>query len=175
MIPLMLHRTCDLGPARAVLARVNATETGCEAEFRLEGRLDGIVLPAAGPSIRTDGLWKSTCFEIFWQGIGEEGYREFNFAPSGQWAAYGFDRYRDGMREAPVDAIAVSCSHSATDGMGELVLTASLAADLASPAQVGLSAVIEHAGGGMQYWALAFPPGPPDFHSEACRQLILEA
>jgi len=174
MIPLMLHRTCDLGPVRAVLARVAATETGCEAEFRLEGGLGGVVLPGAGPSVRTGDLWKSTCFEIFWQGIGEEGYREFNLAPSGRWAAYDFDRYREGMREGPVDAVAVSCAHSASDGAGVLVLKANLAADLASPAQVGLSAVIEHASGGLQYWALAFPPGPPDFHSEACRQLIVE-
>jgi len=175
MIPLMLHRTCDLGPVRAVLARVAATETGCEAEFRLDGLLDGVILPPAGPSIRTDGLWKSTCFEIFWQGIGEEGYREFNLAPSGQWAAYAFDNYREGMRETPVDGISVACSHSSANGTGELVLKARIAADLPSPAQVGLSAVIEYRAGALQYWALAFPPGPPDFHSEACRQLICEA
>ena len=171
MIPLMLHHSCDLGPVRAVLARIAATPTGCEAEFRLDGRMAGVVLGEPGPSVRTDGLWKSTCFEVFWQGIGEEGYREFNFAPSGRWAAYGFDSYREGMREADVDAIAVSCSH---DEAG-LVLKASLAADFPAPAQVGLSAVVENAGGALQYWALAFAPGPPDFHSEACRQLIVEA
>jgi len=170
----MLHRSCDLGPIRAVTARIDATATGFEAEFRLDGTLEGIVLPPSGPSIRADGLWKSTCFEIFWQGIGEEGYREFNFAPSGKWAAYGFDSYREGMREAAVNAIAVSCSHASARGSGEMVLRANVAADLASPAQVGLSAVIEHRGGGLQYWALAFAPGPPDFHSEACRQLIVE-
>ncbi|MEQ8411982.1 MAG: DOMON-like domain-containing protein [Erythrobacter sp.] len=174
MIPLMLHRTCDLGPVRAVTARIRATEIGCEAEFRLDGTLEGVVLPPAGPAIRTDGLWRSTCFEVFWQSIGEEGYREFNFAPSGQWAAYAFDRHRDGMREAPVEGISVSASHASSQGTGGMVLTASLAADLAAPAQVGLSAVIEQAGGGLQYWALAFPPGPPDFHSEACRQVIVE-
>jgi hypothetical protein len=167
----MLHRSCDLGPIRAVTASIRATEIGCECEFRLDGMLDGIVLPPAGPSIRTDDLWKSTCLEIFWQGIGEDGYREFNLAPSEQWAAYAFDSYREGMREAPVEGIAISFSHSAPS---DAVLTASVAADLPVPAQVGLSAVIEHAGGGLQYWALAFPPGPPDFHSEACRHLIVE-
>jgi len=174
MTPLMLHRECDLGAVRAVTARIAATPAGCEAEFRLDGRLGGVVLPQAGPSLRTDELWKSTCFEIFWQGIGEEGYREFNFAPSGRWAAYAFDSYREAMRDAPVDAIGVACSHSGADGAGELALKASIAADLPMPAQVGLSAVIEHAGGMKQYWALAFPPGQPDFHSEACRQLIVE-
>lgn len=175
MTPLMLHRSCDLGPVRAVTAAVQATAIGCEAEFRLDGSLEGVVLPPSGPSVRTDELWKSTCFEIFWQGIGEDGYREFNLAPSGRWAAYAFERYREGMREAGVDGISVACSHASANGAGELVLKASIAADLPSPAQVGLSAVIEHADGGLQYWALAFPPGPPDFHSEACRQLIAEA
>jgi hypothetical protein len=166
----MLHHSCDLGPVRAVLARINATPAGCEAEFRLDGRMAGVALGEPGPSVRTEGLWKSTCFEVFWQAIGEEGYREFNFAPSGRWAAYGFDSYREGMGDAAVDAIAVSCSH---DEAG-LLLKASLAAELPAPAQVGLSAVVDHGQGALQYWALAFPPGPPDFHSEACRQLIIE-
>lgn len=175
MIPLMLHRSCDLGPVRAVTASVRASEVGCEAEFRLDGALDTVALPPPGPSVRSDGLWQSTCFEIFWQGIGEDGYREFNLAPSGRWAAYEFERYREGMREAEVAGIAVACSQASANGAGELVLKASISADLPSPAQVGLSAVIEHAAGGLQYWALAFAPGPPDFHSEACRQLIVES
>jgi hypothetical protein len=29
---------------------------------------------------------------------------------------------------------------------------------------LGLSALIEDGSGGMSYWALAYPPGKPDFH-----------
>lgn len=170
MHPLMLHRTCDLGPIRAVTAAITATAQGCEAEFRLDGRIGEIVLPSHGPSVRTDNLWQTTCFEIFWQPLGGSAYREFNLSPSGRWAAYDFDSFREGMRDAPVNAIALSCSQ---DGAG-LVLTASIAADLATPAQVALNAVVENANGGKQYWALAFPAGPPEFHSEANRQLILD-
>ena len=39
--------------------------------------------------------------------------------------------------------------------------------------QIGLSAVIEDAGGGMSYWALAHPPGKPDFHHADCFALEL--
>ena len=46
--------------------------------------------------------------------------------------------------------------------------------ELPAPAQVALNAIVEHPGGGLQFWALAFPPGKPEFHSEACRQLIIE-
>lgn len=174
MQPLMLHQTCDLGPIRAVTASITATEAGCEAEFRFEGRLDAIKIPQSGPSERTDNLWKTTCFEIFWQPIGGTYYREFNLSPSGRWAAYDFDSFREGMRDAPVDGMVVACSHHSSGGVGELVLKAGIAAELPAPAQVALNAIVEHADGGMQYWALAFPPGKPEFHSEACRQLIVE-
>lgn len=174
MKPLMLHRTCDLGPIRAVTADIRATSVGCEAEFRLEGGVDSIVLPDSGPSVRTDDLWKTTCFEIFWQPIGGTYYREFNLSPSGRWAAYDFDEFRTGMRDAPVDAISLGHSRASANGQGELVLKASIAAELPAPAQVALNAIVEHADGSLQYWALAFGPGKAEFHSEACRQLVID-
>lgn len=170
MHPLMLHRTCDLGPIRAVTATITATAQGCEAEFRLGGRMNGIVLPPSATSERTDNLWQTTCFEIFWQPVGGTCYREFNLSPSGRWAAYDFDSFRQGMRDAPVGAIAIACSHNETD----LILRATITANLPAPAQVALNAVVEHDDGGKQFWALAFPPGQPEFHSEANRALIVE-
>jgi hypothetical protein len=170
MQPLMLHVACDLGPIRAVTAQIHATSDGCEAEFRLDGNIGRVVVPEVGPSQRTDNLWQTTCFEIFWQPIGGTYYREFNLSPSGRWAAYDFDGFREGMRDAPVDAIAVSCSHTES----ELVLKARIAADLPAPAQVALNAIVDHGDGNLQFWALAFPPGKPEFHSEACRAIVLE-
>jgi hypothetical protein len=155
MHTLMLHRDCDLGPIKAVTATIRATPSGCEAEFRLDGAIDAIRLPPAGPSLRTDDLWKTTCFEIFWQPIGGTYYREFNLSPSGRWAAYDFDAFREGMRDAPVNAISLATAHSD----GDLVLKASIAAELPTPAQVALNAIVEHPDGGLQFWALAFPPG----------------
>jgi len=166
----MLHQTCDLGPIRAVTAAITASPQGCEAEFRLDGHVTAIILPPRSAPERMDNLWQTTCFEIFWQPLGGTGYREFNLSPSGRWAAYDFDSFRDGMRDAPVGAIAVACTHDD----GGLVLRASISADLPAPAQVALNAIVEHPGGEMQFWALAFSPGKPEFHSEACRQLIIE-
>ncbi|WP_379550370.1 hypothetical protein [Qipengyuania sp. DGS5-3] len=166
----MLHHECDLGPVRAVTAQIAATTTGCEAEFRLDGRVGGVEIPERAPSVRMNDLWKTTCFEIFWQPLGGTLYSEFNLSPSSCWAAYEFDSFREGMRDAPVDAIAVSCSK----GENELVLKAQIAAELPDPAQVALNAIVEHTDGAIQYWALAFGPGKPDFHSEACRQMIVD-
>ena len=166
----MLHVTCDLGPVRAITASVVATPEGCEAEFRLDGHVPSIILPPPATPARRDNLWQTTCFEIFWQPLGGSAYREFNLSRSGQWAAYDFDSFREGMRDAPVEAIAIAC---AQDDAG-LILKASIAADLPDPAQVALNAIVEHADGSKQYWALAFPPGRPEFHSEANRALIVE-
>lgn len=170
MKALMLHRSCDLGPIKAVTANVIANEVGFEAEFHLDGAVDRIQLPDGSASARTDGLWKATCLEVFWQPLGEGSYTEFNLSPCGRWAAYHFNQWREGMREAQIEAISIATSQTP---MG-LTLKASVAASLPTPAQVGLSAVIEHADGTLQYWALAFPPGKPDFHSEACRQWVLD-
>ncbi|MCK0128411.1 hypothetical protein [Erythrobacter sp. F6033] len=166
----MLHQTCDLGPIRSVTASLQPNMMGCEAEFRLDGSIAGIKVPDYSSSGRTDNLWKSTCFEIFWQPIGGSSYREFNLSPSSQWACYDFDGFRDGMRDGDVTGMSVSCSKSDH----ELVLKAGIMCDLAVPAQVALNAVVEHADGGLQYWALAFAPGKPEFHSEACRSMIVD-
>lgn len=166
----MLHRTCEPGPVRAVTASIETTRDGCRARFRIEGAIDRVAVPGHAGSARNDDLWRATCFEMFWQPVGEEAYREFNLSPSGRWAAYDFDRFRERMRDAPVPSIALACSHSDH----ELELTAAIAADLATPAQVALNAVVECRDGTMQYWALGFPPGKPEFHSEACRTLVVD-
>ena len=170
MLPLMLHRTCDLGPVKAVTAKVYGTPNGCKATFHLEGDMARVRIPQPAPSARADKLWRTTCFEIFWNPVGDTAYTEFNLAPSNQWAAYDFDSFRDGMRNADVPSIAIASSHNEN----ELTLEASIAANIPDPAQVGLSAVIEETGGNIQYWALAFAPGKPDFHSEACRSIIVD-
>jgi hypothetical protein len=60
-----------------------------------------LVVPArADRPERTDGLWQTTCCEMFLRQAA--GYREINLSPSGNWAAYGFDGYRSGMAPAPL-------------------------------------------------------------------------
>jgi hypothetical protein len=47
---------------------------------------------------RADELWKTTCFELFLSVSGQGDYYELNFSPSGNWNAYHFDSYREGMK-----------------------------------------------------------------------------
>ena len=91
----------------------------------------------------------------------DEAYQEFNFSPSGEWAAYRFAGYRHGM--APLDTLAeprIRVKRSA----GVLELHARISLPLPSHPLLGLSAVIEQTDGTLSYWALHHAPGKPDFH-----------
>lgn len=170
MTPLMLHPDCEPGPVRAISAKIAATPSGCDAVFRIEGALETLHIPVHDAAVRQDNLWKTTCFEIFWQPEGGDYYREFNLSPSSKWAAYDFDGFRKNGRDAPVNAIAIACAH---DGKS-LELKASIAAELPTPANIALNAITEDAQGNIQFWALAFPPGKPEFHSEVCRRINMD-
>jgi hypothetical protein len=146
---------------------ISAIEVVCERASRLLYRATGdirrLVLPTAAASARADELWRTTCFEAFMRPGGGEGYLEFNFAPSGEWAAYRFAGYRIGM--TPLAIAPPRIALTATDAA--LELSVALDPPLAGPARLALSAVIEEAGGRRSYWALAHPPGKPDFHHPA--------
>lgn len=135
--------------------------------FAIDGDAAAIVFPRKTFSRRANELWKHTCFEAF---ISDgDGYHEFNFAPSTQWAAYSFDGYRANMRDAEIGAHLI---HFRNDERGP-VLTAEvdltpLSSLIAHDAwRMNLTAVIETADGAKSYFALAHPPGRPDFHHAA--------
>jgi hypothetical protein len=134
--------------------------------YGVTGRVDKIRLPPVTAAARADGLWRHTCFEAFLRAPPGDAYYELNFSPSTLWAAYRFDGYRSGMQVADeIDAPRIEVQ-SRSDGLN---LQVSLALDRLfgrpriPPSHLGLSAVIEDANG-LSYWALAHPPGKPDFH-----------
>jgi len=137
--------------------------------FALSGEVGRLRLPSSAAGRRTDGLWRHSCFEAFVRGAGADVYHEFNVAPSGDWAAYRFDQYRQGMRAA--DCAPPAIVTRAGDRWLEVHVTLDLAdmAELArnAPWTVALAAVIEADDGALSYWALAHPPGRPDFHHAA--------
>lgn len=122
-----------------------------------------VVTPEWLPPDRAAHLWRTTCFELFLRFDDDQRYVEFNFSPSTRWAAYAFDGHREGRTELlrdvdpfierMEDGIEVDCDLGGLPH-GEL--------------RIGLSAVIEEEGGVLSYWALAHPPGAPDFHHAAC-------
>lgn len=139
---------------------------GLVLSYKLSGRVDDVYLPAVRPTARGDELWQHTCFEAFVRASSGSEYYEFNFSPSTQWAVYRFTDYRNGM------CVAAEVSTPPIDvrlDAQSFTLQAALALDhLSLPREsswrLGLSAVIEETNGKKTYWALAHPPGKPDFH-----------
>ena len=112
---------------------------------------------------RADKLWQTTCAEAF-VGLPGGAYLEFNFSPSGQWAAYRFDAPRQDMRDEPADVEIFLDGGRDWLGIEAAVRCAALEPGL----NLGLASVIEEQGGAKSYWALAHPDGPPDFHDRSC-------
>ena len=152
---------------RSIQARLSqARDGGIAIAYSLEGELSRLCLPLSREPRRADGLWQHTCFEVFVSVKGAPAYREFNFAPSGEWAAYAFQGYRDGgPLEQDLDAQIKMRSAG-----NRLELDALIRRECLPPIEVNarlllaLSAVIEEEGGVFSYWALEHPPGRPDFH-----------
>lgn len=127
------------------------------------------IIPQSTSAARRDELWRATCFEAFLREEGKDAYVEWNFAPSLDWAAYGFTSPRAEMSAAEVEAepyIRVE------DNLTWWALGATIAIPADVRFDLGLSAVIEEEGGRKSYWALAHPADgidtPPDFHDPTC-------
>ena len=138
--------------------------------YKLTGDLAQIRIPAPQPSIAKDGLWEHTCFEAFIAVEGESGYHEFNFSPSGQWAAYSFSNYR--ARNPWTASQRPAIRFVKSDGcllLEAVIVAADLPQNKANkPLQLGLAAVIEASDGSLSYWALNHPEEDrPDFHHRA--------
>lgn len=150
-----------------------AVEASCAAQqdgglvFRyvVTGAIEALLLAERRPPARVDGLWRHSCFEAFVAGADPD-YLEFNYAPSGEWAAYAFANYRVAATELRMAAPRIDLDVSAR----RLVLTAIIAVDaltgLASCARyrIGLAAVLETRIGALGYYAAHHPAERPDFH-----------
>ena len=132
-----------------------------ELVYRASGVIANLLVAAPADAQRTDGLWASTCFELFAKPAGGDAYCEFNFAPSSQWAAYAFDGYRAGMRELAIETPLIEIS--ATAQMFELRVAVE-ASVLRAGAHLALTAVLEETSGAKSYWSARRPAGKPDFH-----------
>ena len=130
------------------------------ARYRITG-IGRLVLPAFTGRGRGDELWKHSCAELF-LAPDTPGYREYNFAPTGRWAAYDFRDYRQmaGQYE-PLELPEITVRTG--DTMVALDARLNLR-EITGFTRANLSMVIEEEGGHMSYWALVHPGARPDFH-----------
>jgi len=134
--------------------------------YELRGALAEVAISTiAEAPARKPGLWEETCFEFFLAMKDAPGYWEFNLSPGGGWNVYGFQAYRQGMREETAftslpfrvrrrpDSLLVALELD----MGSIVRTDQIF-------EVAIAAVIKLKDGGATYWALTHPGSIPDFH-----------
>jgi hypothetical protein len=128
--------------------------------FGVGAPADRFVIPEVVEPERAEDLWQTTCFEAFLRADGET-YREWNFAPSSEWAAYDFSAHRAGRTDAEVAPPYIRTE----DNLTWWALGATIAVDAGIEWQLGLSAILDEKDGTKSYWALAHPDGDkPDFH-----------
>jgi hypothetical protein len=175
---LLPHPTApaDAVQELTVTVRRPAPET-LRLDFHLAGDIAALRLPEPRPAVRSDGLWRHSCFEAFIGHRAASDYWEYNFSPSSAWAAYHFTAYREGMAPLLKGAAPVIDFHSAVQSI-DMSVTVDLSW-LARTAggvqlQLGLAAVIEDKGRNLSYWALAHTAEKPDFHDAGARILSLD-
>jgi hypothetical protein len=171
MPKLVCHPAFSPPAGIEVEATIMRGKNDLHVDWSIRGGLSTIRLPATAADRRRDGLWETTCFELFLRRKGDPAYFEINASPSGEWASYRFDAYRQGMRPAaaaPEKGLFVLGDEYICEVSGGFDLSADLGAEAADSWSVGLSAIIEDENGAKSYWALAHPPGKPDFHHRDC-------
>ena len=165
---LLPHPASACGAIRRFGASVEfaAPPDTLRISFRIEGVIERLRLPGPGSALRMDGLWHHSCFEAFVRSDAGDSYHEFNFAPSGDWAAYRFASRREGRQSPGMAAPRMEFRRAAdTFELNTAIALADLP-DLAQARtlQAGLTAVIEDSDGRLSYWAFAHRAAQPDFH-----------
>jgi hypothetical protein len=160
---LKLHPDSVCEAVTGLVAIVTRQAARLSVRYVVHGVITALHIPAVAAARRTDELWQHTCCEAF---IGTEDgvYYEFNWSPTTQWAAYRFSGYRAGMANADIGAPVITQARES--GRFELQATVDCESLALSDKRwrLGITAVIEETNGRKSYWALAHPPGKPDFH-----------
>lgn len=157
-LPLILHPSTNETGGLTLEVEARRSDRWLSLEYRVVGPVEAMRWPEPAARVHTDGLWRTTCFEAFV--ATDAGYVEVNLSPSGAWAAYRFEGYREGMRALSIPAPFI-LTRSAP---GRFALTVDVELPVEATGPVGLAAVIEGLDGAISYWALAHPSDKPDFH-----------
>jgi hypothetical protein len=180
-LPLTPFTPPPEGIVRSLEATVEKREGGLLLfRFALEADLNRIRVPALRSPQQADELWRHTCFEAFIAPVPAPAsaptttaYCELNFAPSSEWAAYGFNDYRQGMTPLGVAGPDIRVEQTSERLQldvrvdGKAVLAAAKLDAASSKFRIALTAILEDEHGTISYWALKHAPARPDFHHPA--------
>ena len=153
-------------PQIEINGRVSRKEDILSIEYQLFGDLNSIsIAPAEKLPSRQFHLWEATCFEFFIGIPGDRNYWEFNLSPSGDWAVFALDDYRQGLRDelafaslpCKVDRYPNYITLSLEFDLSELILAEQ---DL----EMSVTTVIKSSQDELSYWAISHSGKEADFH-----------
>jgi hypothetical protein len=168
-VALWAHPATPGAAVRNIAVELRRKTDALLINYVIEGELERLRIPAPRTPRAADRLWQHTCCEMFVARAGAAAYHEFNFSPSGEWAAYAFTAYRRAG-----SALKVAPTISVRRSRQKLELDAAVQCEVRGKLSVGLSAVIEGEDGALSYWALKHPAGKPDFHHSESFALELD-
>lgn len=130
---------------------------------------------------RRDYLWHHTCGEWFIGETGSPGYIEFNFSPSGHWAAYRFADYRQSLGDLTWQGPPPKIEFSLHERRAELcaqvpwLAFADFAAEPLREWELAFTCVVERRMSSspvgdptetatLEYWAVTHARAQPEFH-----------
>jgi hypothetical protein len=176
-VDLVSHPATPCTAVRRIAATLLREAAVLRFSYRIEGDIKALRLPSPAETHRRDSLWQHSCFEAFLKADERQSYYEFNFAPSGAWAAYRFDERRRGGSAPDITLPAIECRGDAASFEMNVELALDVLPELGGRATLhaGLGAVIEDSRGMLSYWALAHRAAQPDFHDPATFRLRLGA
>jgi hypothetical protein len=170
--PLLCHPSTPDDIVTGITVEVDSLSTDLLVlDYRIRGDIDRLQLPPQAASKFQDLLWQHTCLEAFIGFEDSETYFEFNFSPSSQWAVYRFESYRRNVmpvNPVPAPRVLVRRRDDELEADVDIHLGAIpglTAAEIEGrELRLAVSAVMQNDLGVISYWALAHPPGKPDFH-----------
>ena len=149
-------------------------------KYTLHQAAQGNNSPALWPSAkqsacRRDGIWQSTCMELFISTPSMQRYWEYNFCPSGDWNIYQLSGYRSNLQAEP-SCRQPSITQDSHAGGEELAVITQLPPALIDQQELilAITAVVEQRNGQLSYWALHHGGSEADFHRRDGFQLRLQ-
>lgn len=152
-----------------VQASIKRNQNILVVEYTLIDPQDKIfVSPDMFTNKRQKGLWKSTCFEIFWKPSVSKNnaYWELNLSSDLNWNVFVFDDIRKPVEKEDLNVKDISFSRKNSKphqffieldlgqcGLGDQKI------------KLSLTTVLEHKNKTKSYWALAHKGSAPDFHN----------
>ncbi len=146
-------------------ADINIIKDKCHICYNVSGDIEDIIISDERKAQFRDELWKMTCFEMFIEYDDGPHYYEYNFAPNGDWAAYHFDNYRDGMR--PINIMQPEIVMERDIGMIKVDVTLDITDLPEGPLNIGLFAMT-FSEDDRSFWALHHSEDTPNFHQKDC-------